>query len=317
MKSNATSSQNIDQLLNFTVNRGDETVTIVKYCYYTILACSLIISAQSVFAAQEIPNPSKAGIISGNFTYCGETLSNLTVDIPGNSFSARTDQAGRFQLLYVPSGTYNLRVSLAGRVIGRLPQVMVTPKRITTLPSTDFCIDPANQLDFASNGLFNVPDGVTSIHVELWGAGGGGGGGGDACGNDQGGGGGGSGGYSVGDLEVNPGDEISISIGQSGTGGFAGGNGANGGNSSVQNIIAGGGLGGEYGADCDLSAGRGGLAGFGNSANGESGAHGTECNGGVGGSGNYGQGGIGGVGNCGNAAEAGSSGNSGHGRISW
>lgn len=64
---------------------------------------------------------------------------------------------------------------------------------------------------------FTVPDGVTRIHAQLWGAGGGGGGANSA--NSKGGGGGGSGAFKEYLLRVTPGSQLTIRIGKGGDGG--------------------------------------------------------------------------------------------------
>src|SRR6476660_1726195 len=74
---------------------------------------------------------------------------------------------------------------------------------------------------------FTVPAGVTSIKVEVWGAGGGGGGGTGAAGFFGRGGGGGGGAYNVATFTTVPGHTFTITIGAGGTAGAtaAGGNG--------------------------------------------------------------------------------------------
>ncbi|WP_298556257.1 choice-of-anchor D domain-containing protein [uncultured Algibacter sp.] len=87
---------------------------------------------------------------------------------------------------------------------------------------------------FTSSGTFVVPAGVTSVNVAAWGAGGGGA---DEASND-GGGGGGGGGFRGGTIAVTPGDNITITIGNGGTGATSNGNdGANGGNTIVTHTI--------------------------------------------------------------------------------
>ena len=74
-------------------------------------------------------------------------------------------------------------------------------------------------VEFTESGTFAVPVGVTSITVEVWGAGGGGGGG--AIGHGGGGGGGGSGGYAKGTINVKADQQYNIIIGTGGIGGAA------------------------------------------------------------------------------------------------
>ncbi len=65
--------------------------------------------------------------------------------------------------------------------------------------------------------LFTVPDGVTRIHAQLWGAGGGGGGANSF--HSKGGGGGGAGGFKEYLLRVTPGSRLTINVGFGGNGG--------------------------------------------------------------------------------------------------
>lgn len=96
---------------------------------------------------------------------------------------------------------------------------------------------------FTTSGSFTVPSGVTSLKVEVWGAGGGGGG---STSNGSGGSGGGGGGYCSGVATGYSGTQ-SIVVGTGGAGGTTSTtwNGSNGGNSSVFGLIAYGGIGGK------------------------------------------------------------------------
>lgn len=101
-------------------------------------------------------------------------------------------------------------------------------------------------------GTWTVPCGVTSITIEVYGAGGGGGGsadgsnGGVFCGNNRGGGGGAGGGYTSITINVTPGTTFNYTIGSGGCGGrgrgegSSGDHGINGGNSTFVGIDAGG-----------------------------------------------------------------------------
>ena len=76
--------------------------------------------------------------------------------------------------------------------------------------------------ELTDSGSFEVPAGITSITVELWGAGGGGGGGGEArlgLGPGGAGGGGGSGGYVRTVVTVSPGQSYTVVLGREGRGG--------------------------------------------------------------------------------------------------
>lgn len=101
---------------------------------------------------------------------------------------------------------------------------------------------------FNSSGNFNVPAGVTSITVELWGAGAGGASGSNAAG------GGGGGAYTRAILSVTPGSTIPVTVGTGGTTGNAGQS------SSIMSVIANGGsagsgrTGGSGGAASAISA---------------------------------------------------------------
>lgn len=90
---------------------------------------------------------------------------------------------------------------------------------------------------FTTSGTFIVPETVSRIRVQLWGAGGGGGGGGTTRS------GGGSGGYCESIFDVVPGQAFAYTIGTGGAG-TTGGVGANGGASTFSTLTAGGGSGG-------------------------------------------------------------------------
>ena len=113
-----------------------------------------------------------------------------------------------------------------------------------------------------TNGTWTVPNCVTTISVQVWGAGGGGGGEGLNGGSS----GGGGGGYSASAITVTPGTTYSVTIG---TGGAAGSglnsNGSTGGNSwfeSATTVEANGGKGGIAG-NAGAGAGAGGAVGIG------------------------------------------------------
>lgn len=148
--------------------------------------------------------------------------------------------------------------------------------------------------DFTTPGTtnFNVPAGVTSVEVQIWGAGGG------ASGRNttlsQGGGGGGGGGYRGGRFAVS-GGSISVTVGNGGAGGGNAANGGPGGNSSITYggivIVANGGARGTVNT---LAVGQGGAGGGGSftgavtnqvSFNGGDGGNGDNDEGGAGGGG--------------------------------
>lgn len=132
---------------------------------------------------------------------------------------------------------------------------------------------------FSSSGNFTVPQGITKVMVELWGAGGGGGGGGGSggstkCGGTGGGGGGGSYGKDI--ITVTPNATIAVTIGSGGSGGAGGSDvfsnlpgvaGGNGQNSGFGTLLANGGNSGNGGNNGNTSNGAGGSGGSGGSSN--------------------------------------------------
>jgi gliding motility-associated-like protein len=166
-------------------------------------------------------------------------------------------------------------------------------------------------------GTWQVPCGVNSISIEVYGAGGGaGGGGGGSNGglfNTRGGGGGGGGGHTSITINVTPGSNFSYVIGSGGCGGSngsdgsSGGNGTAGGNSSFTgtdaggtavNLTANGGARGTGGSGTNGSTGSGGAGGSGSGGTtnltGGNGNNGSGGNGGAGGNGAGPAGGAGG-----------------------
>lgn len=107
---------------------------------------------------------------------------------------------------------------------------------------------------FTSNDNFVVPDGVTKIAVEVWGAGGGGGG---SANNNAGiGGGGGGGGYAYRVCDVFPGQTIPVVVGVGGAGGTPFTNGTSGTNSNFGGCVgATGGGAGNFGVTWNGGAG--------------------------------------------------------------
>lgn len=93
---------------------------------------------------------------------------------------------------------------------------------------------------YTTSGSWTVPAGVTSITVQVWGAGGAGGG---STANNQGGSGGGGGAYSTRVIAVTPGQNIPFTVGVGGLG-VAGANGGNGTASTILTLTANGGTGG-------------------------------------------------------------------------
>lgn len=137
---------------------------------------------------------------------------------------------------------------------------------------------------FTSSDTFTVPEGVSRVFAQVWGAGGGGGGaytqgsGGSAYSGASGAG----GGYGEGWIEVSPGQQISVTVGAEGTGGVGGGNGVtpsypapggNGGNSSFGTYVTGdGGQGGSSGTSISSTGSSGGSGSGTFTANGQDGS---------------------------------------------
>ncbi len=170
----------------------------------------------------------------------------------------------------------------------------------------------------AVSGTWVVPCNVSSITVDVYGAGGGGGGGGGGSNgglfNTRGGGGGGGGGYTRITINVVPGSSFTYSIGAGGCGGSggsdgqSGNNGTTGGNSTFSgtaqggtpvNLVANGGVRGTPGSGTGGSPGNGGAGGTasGGTTNttGSNGVNGSGGNGGAGGAGAGPAGGAGGA----------------------
>lgn len=173
----------------------------------------------------------------------------------------------------------------------------------------------------SSSGTWTVPCDVTSITVEVYGAGGGGGGGGGGSNggvfNTEGGGGAGGGGYTTLTIDVTPGSTFSYTAGRGGCGGgngsdFSDGDpGTTGGGSSFSGtdanggpitlIANGGGRGfeGESGGDEGAGGTGGSASGGSTNTTGGNGAGGSGSSGGTGGSGAGPGGGNGGIPNSG------------------
>ena len=190
------------------------------------------------------------------------------------------------------------------------------------------------------SSTFDVPCGVSTVAIELYGggAGGGGGGGGSSGGvcDTYGGGSGGGGAYTTVTIDVTPGSTFNYTIGGGGCGGNNGGDledGGNGGaggtttvsgtdaNGAAVNLSAAGGSAGTGGDGCNVfgSGGGNGNGGGGGTASGGTtntpggaGANGSGSNGGVGGNGGGPAGGNGGATNGGNGATYGGGGGGGN-----
>ncbi len=140
-----------------------------------------------------------------------------------------------------------------------------------------------SQIIYTTSGTFVVPDGVTSIQVELVGAGG--------NGYSNGGGGGGGGGYAAGTFTVTPGTSYSITVGDGGSGmatafgasGIQAGAGSDGAQAANPNVGGGGAGGTGLGGDLNMTGGAGGGGYYTYFGGGGGGAAGSTSNGGVGG----------------------------------
>ncbi|MGQ9545755.1 MAG: InlB B-repeat-containing protein [Dehalococcoidia bacterium] len=140
--------------------------------------------------------------------------------------------------------------ALAWRVF--LVLVLAAGVELVTVPLREVSADSQTEV-FNVSGTYNwtVPEGVTNITVEAWGAGGAGGGSVNITCTGSAGGGGGGGAYATSNLTVTPGDILFVVVGGGGTG-VTGGNGTDGGASFVGNntiasdafVLAAGGKGG-------------------------------------------------------------------------
>lgn len=171
---------------------------------------------------------------------------------------------------------------------------------------------------FTSTGTFTVPRGVTSVLVDIVGAGGGGGGSSNVSGA-AGGGGGGQGAFNV-SSNVTALTALTVTIGAGGTiGSSAGGNGGNGGTTSFNGISKTGGTGGTGSTGSTGQAGgaagdsTGGTGGTGGSTSSSGSTGGTGTGGGSGGAGGVNSGTNGGGGGGGASGIGATGGNGGTG----
>lgn len=173
---------------------------------------------------------------------------------------------------YIPTSSSQTNGSFSSGGIQSLPTIFQSPKK------------------FEVSGTYNwkVPPGVTSICIEVWGAGGSGGRG---IYNGSGGGGGGGGGYGYQCFTVIPGTNYIITIGYPGIKNssiFR----SDGGSSSVGSLIsASGGIGGGDGTNVVTTAGVGAAGGISSNnfnVSGSNGFNGNNYNGGAGGAGGAG-----------------------------
>jgi hypothetical protein len=194
--------------------------------------------------------------------------------------------------------------------IGVLPLSAPTSPAVGTADgsSTASAVGSASVVFSSGSGNWTVPTGVTSVQIEVWGAGGGGGCGGNGSGSNGASGGGGGGYCKKNALTVTPGQTISYVVGTGGTAGTSNGNGSTGGNSSAYSgaYVANGGVGGLDGEQNNTVATAGGTASGGdvNITGGSSTAVPSGNTGGAGGTG-AGSGGAGGAGGAGTTGSPG------------
>ena len=220
----------------------------------------------------------------------------------------------------------------------------------TTLAFAQVFAQSEQPFNSPGSSTFTVPDGVTQITVQMWGAGGGGGSGNDGRG------GGGGGGFAQAVIAVSPGQVINVTVGAGGGVGAAGGNtifstgsfsvqangggsttgtagGSGGGSNFTGSFVSTASFTGGNGGSGQTGGNRGGGGGGGSataSANGGNGGNGDNNSGGAGGTGE-GNGGVGGRssaagagqfpggGGGGRGSQGGPSGNGANGRVvvSW
>lgn len=89
----------------------------------------------------------------------GDPAVGALVYIPGESFMAKTDEIGAFTLHYVPEGTYEVVIEVAGQAPDLVPGVQVTRRMSTELgvipvscpqsctPAPEFCDGQDNDCD--------------------------------------------------------------------------------------------------------------------------------------------------------------------------
>lgn len=136
------------------------------------------------------------GLISQNFTFSGLSAASI------GSFSNNGSGNYTFNVTNGTAEQISITVSVNGIEIGTSNNIeFTTPQTIQI---------------FNSSNTFTVPDGVSRITVEAWGAGGGG-----AVNSAGGGGGGGS--YARGTLNATPGQQFTVTVGSGGAASTAGG----------------------------------------------------------------------------------------------
>jgi hypothetical protein len=113
-------------------------------------------------AGVPVSGPSSTGAIRGQLTFCNGSAEDLDVYVPGTSFNAITDSAGRFVLSYVTIGVHDLKFRKNGVAVGGVATVQVLDAQLTdvgTVQLTDLatnqncgtcgntCTPPSNCID--------------------------------------------------------------------------------------------------------------------------------------------------------------------------
>lgn len=107
-------------------------------------ACGFNLFALGASAAGAPPGVDQAaqgGQIGGRVACEDVGLSRVLVQIPGRSFSARTDADGGFELSYVPPGLWTLVFEKDGNVIHTLANIQVDVRSSTDLGTLSVCPD--------------------------------------------------------------------------------------------------------------------------------------------------------------------------------
>lgn len=168
--------------------------------------------------------PGIASAISGLTNPCQGTSQVYSVTSAGATSFAWTFPPGWVITAGAGTSSVTVTVGVGAGTISVIPSNACASAAAQTLAVT-ICSVPV-AATFTADGSWTVPSCVTSVTVEVWGAGGGGGGvasrvnsgstGSEAC---SAGGGGGGGGYAIRNYSVTPGEVYAIKVGLGGTGG--------------------------------------------------------------------------------------------------
>ncbi len=304
-------SATYDITLQGTYYSEDDTVWMTVLKRDTGSTTGLVCSDVTVYA--------DAAVGTGSVTNAGNAVGNTsgtsatTIDDAGDILTmdfADTIRGGQPYTIYgdyTCTGARFMEYSLDGAAwtdVGAFADltgtgIVITPPtdyRYVRIGQTAPCGGTAggNQTFTTANdgtNAFTVPAGVTSITVQVWGAGGGGGGNPQ---NQDGGGGGGGGGYSESTIAVTPGQQFDVTVGAGGSGSCGNTHGIAGGQSffnTVGTVMANGGGGGLRRTNNGGDGGAGAAAGAGTiTRTGGNGAEGINSNAGAGGGGGEGAG---------------------------